>query len=185
MTRRCIARLLMLALTFGSAVDGHASDAAASSPRLRASDLQMRLLIDEAISKSATVRALVEHLAASDVIVYVACEFDPSVRTAGRLNFMTAAGGVRYVVIRLKLRRRHAAIAMLAHELQHAAEIAGTPSIVDAESLAREYARMGYRSYGSHGFAFDTQAAVDVGRRVADELMTPDNRASLTSRRDR
>ena len=182
---RWIARMLVSALTIGSAVHAQASEDAPSSPRLRASDAQMRMLIDEAIAKSATVRALVEHLAASDVIVYVACEFDPGVRAAGRLNFMTAAGGVRYVVIRLKLTRRHAAIAMLAHELQHAAEIARTPSIVDGDSLMREYSRMGYRSYGSDGSAFETQAAVDVGRRVADELMTPDNRASLTSRRER
>ena len=35
-------------------------------------------------------------------------------------------------------------IAMMAHELQHAVEIAETPAIVDGESLVREYKRIGY-----------------------------------------
>ena len=33
----------------------------------------------------------------------------------------------------------------MAHELQHAVEIADTPAIVDGASLAREYQRIGYR----------------------------------------
>ena len=141
-------------------------------PHIRGSDPQMRALIEAAAETSATVRALIERITASDVVVFVACERAPNVRGPGRLNFMAASGGIRYVVIRLKPTRLAAAIAMLAHELQHAAEIAATPSIVDEASLAREYARIGYRSHGSHpGLAFDTKAAVDMGRRVAEELM--------------
>ena len=101
----------------------------------------------------------------------VACERNPAVKVSGRLNFMVSAGGVRYLVIRLKPAPRSATIAMLAHELQHAAEIADTPSIVDSESLGREYERIGYRSRAAHGgLAFDTRAAVETGRRVAEEL---------------
>lgn len=143
-------------------------------PHVRATDPQMRALIEEAVDSSATVRALVERITASDVIVFVTCERDPAVRAPGRLNFMVAAGGLRYVVIRLKPKRRTAAIAMLAHELRHAAEIADTAAIVDEESLAREYARIGYRSHASHGgMAFDTKAAVETGRRVLEELSAP------------
>jgi hypothetical protein len=180
MTHRPFPVLLMLtvAVTF-SATAVHASDPDAPTqsfpsvpfPHVRAADPQMRSLIDDAIDRSAVVRALVERITASDVVVFVACERDPTVRAPGRLNFMTSAGGVRYVVIRLKPRQRAAAIALLAHELQHAAEIADTPSIVDDESLGREYGRIGYRSHASHGgVAFDTKAAVDTGRRVAAEL---------------
>ena len=132
----------------------------------------MRTLIEDAIASSPTVRALVARITASDVVVFVACEHNPAVKALGRLNFMTSAGGLRYLVIRLKPTRRSAAIAMLAHELQHAAEIADTPSIVDDESLGREYERIGYRSHASHGgVAFDTKAAVETGRRVAGELI--------------
>jgi hypothetical protein len=141
-------------------------------PHIRTSDPQMRVLIDEATGTSAIVRALVARITASDVVVYIACDRDPDVRGPGRLNFVAASGGIRYVVIRLKPKRRAAAIAMLAHELQHAAEIADTPSIVDEASLGRAYARIGYRSHSAHGgLAFDTKAAVDIGRRVAEELM--------------
>ena len=141
-------------------------------PHVRAEDPQMRALIADAMASSGTVRALVARITASDVVVFVACERNPAVKAAGRLNFMVSAGGLRYLVIRLKPARRSAAIAMLAHELQHAAEIADTPSIVDGQSLGREYERIGYRSHAAHGgLAFDTKAAVDTGRRVAEELI--------------
>ena len=166
-----LARMLVLlaAWTIASTLDVRASDTL-SHTHVRTAEPRLRALIDEAIATSPTVRALVERITASDVVVFVACEPNPDARTAGRMNFMTAAGGVRYVVIRLKLRHRVTAMAMLAHELQHAAEVAATPSIVDAESLAREYARMGYRKHSPHGLAFDTKEAVEVGRRVVDEL---------------
>jgi hypothetical protein len=148
-----------------------ASEPAAAFPRVRTIEPPLRALIDDAIRSSATVRALVERITASDVVVFVECERNPAVSAAGRLNFIVTAGGQRYVVIRLKPKGRAVAIAMLAHELQHAAEIADAPAIVDEESLAREYARIGYRSHTTHGIAFDTRAAVDVGRRVIAELI--------------
>jgi hypothetical protein len=166
---RLLALVAMLALA--PAIDLHAGDPVPSVPHIRADDPRVRALITEATAVSPTVRALVERLTASDVVVYVACEAAAHVRMAGRLNFVTAAGGLRYVVIRLKLRqRRTTSIAVLAHELQHAVEIADNPSIVDEASLARAYERMGYRSHSAHGVAFDTKAAVETGRRVAEEL---------------
>ena len=169
--------LLTAAIVITAAIPVRASDPDAEAfpnvpfQHVRAEDSQMRALIEDAIASSPTVRALVTRITASDVVVFVTCERDPAVKASGRLNFMTLAGGVRYLVIRLKPKRRAAAIAMLAHELQHATEIADSPAIVDERSLAREYERIGYRSHASHGgLAFDTKAAVDVGRRVAEEL---------------
>lgn len=171
MTHRPFLLLLVLIATIAFPATAVASDGALPFPHIRSPEPQMRALIEDAIDSSPTVRALVARITASDVVVFVACEHDPNVKASGRLNFMTAAGGVRYVVIRLKPKRRAAAIAMLAHELQHAMEIADAPAIVDDESLAREYARIGYRSHSAHGLAFDTKAAVDVGRRVVEELI--------------
>ena len=175
MTHSPLARIvtLLLTLTTGFAIDARAGDSAASLPRIRAVDRELRALIDDALATSATVRALAERISASDVVVYIACETDPNVRGPGRLNFMSTAGGFRYVLVRIRPRRRAAAIAILAHELQHAAEIAETPAIVDEASLGREYARIGYRSHASPGgLSFDTKAAVETGRRVEDELRT-------------
>src|SRR5262245_25096060 len=141
---------LVIVITIGCAIDARAGDPDTSFPHIRSTDARLRALIEDALASSATVRALAERITASDVVVFVACDNDPYVRGPGRLNFMSAAGGLRYVLVRLKPRRRDLAIAMLAHELQHAVEIAETPSIVDEASLAREYARMGYRSRTSH-----------------------------------
>ena len=174
--------VLVVMTAIAVAIDARASDPDEGAPdkarptpvfpHIRVADPQLQALIDDATETSATVRGLLTRIAASDVVVFVACENDLSVRASGRLNFMTAAGGVRYVVIRLKPARRNAAIAMLAHELQHAAEIAAAPSIVDDASLTREYERIGYRSRSGHGgLAFETQAAADTGRRVMEELM--------------
>jgi hypothetical protein len=176
-----LAGILVLVLTMatGSAIGARASDFDVPLAHIRSTDRHLRALIDDALATSASIRALAERIAASDVVVYVECETDPVVPGPGRLNFMSAAGGRRYVLVRLKPMRRDAAIAMLAHELQHAAEIAEAPSIVDEASLAREYARMGYRSHSSHGgLAFDTKAAVQTGRRVMEELRAMPGRAA-------
>lgn len=166
---------LVLVMTIGMAIDARAGDNDVSVPHIRSSDRELRALIDDALATSATVRELAERITASDVVVYVACETDPNVHGPGRLNFMSTAGGFRYVLVRIRPRRRAAAIAILAHELQHAAEIAEMPNVVDEASLGREYARIGYRSHASQsGLSFDTKAAVETGRRVEEEL-----RASL------
>jgi len=165
--------VLAAALVLGPTPDARAGENDLPFPHIRTTDARLRALIDEATEASPTVRALIGRLNISDVVVYVACEYDPRIRATGRLNFLTAAGGLRYVVIHLKARpSRIKAIATLAHELQHAVEIVDNPSIVDGTSLAREYERIGYRSHSVHGTAFDTKEAVEVGRRVVEELGT-------------
>jgi hypothetical protein len=175
MTHQLIGRLLVLvaALALELASEARAGDPARpipDVPHIRTADPHVRALIDDAIAASSTARALVTRLSRSDVVVYVACERDPQVRLYGRMNFVSAAGGLRYVLIRLK--PRAAAIATLAHELRHAVEIADAPTIVDDVSLAREYERMGYRTPSPHGRAFETRAAVEAGRLVREELGT-------------
>ncbi len=142
-------------------------------PRVRTTDTRMRRLLDAAVLASPSLRALVDRLQQSDVVVYVQCERYAPSRVAGRLTFVSAAGGRRYVVVRLqRLESRAQQIALLAHELQHAVEIADTPAIVDGASLAREYQRLGHVSTWSTtpGIAFDTAAAVEMGRRVLMEV---------------
>jgi hypothetical protein len=168
---RSLLLVLVVMTSIAAAIDARASDTNLPFPHVRATDPELQALIDDATETSATVRRLLEQIAASDLIVFVGCEPDLSVRVSGRLNFMASAGGFRYVVIHLKPKRRTAAIAMLAHELRHAAEIAAAPSIVDEASLTREYERIGYRSRSTNGgLAFETQAAVETGRRVVEEL---------------
>ena len=150
----------------------HASGEDEPFPHIRPTDGRLRTLLNDAARSSPTVRALIERISVSDVVVYLACERDPAVRAPARLNFVVAAGGVRYVLVRMKLRQpRYAAIALLAHELQHAAEIADRKTIVDEESLGHEYERMGgRRGYAGRSITFDTKSAVEIGDLVLEEL---------------
>lgn len=153
-----------------------ASRPAPDERRVRTTDRRVRALIDEAVQASPSLRALVERLEQSDVVVYVQCEASAPSPIAGRLTFITTAGGLRYVLVRLRPQRSHPQqVALLAHELQHAVEIAERPAIVDDTSLAREYARFGHIRFSSPtgAVAFDTSAAVEMGRRVLTELTRP------------
>ena len=149
-----------------------ASDDGLPYLHIRTRDRELRALVVQAMRASPTVRALIERINASNVVVYVLCESDPNARTGGRLNFVGAGGDVRYVAIRLKkFSSRAVRIAMLAHELQHAVEIADTPSIVDEESLVRAYERMGNSKFNADGrMTFDTSSAVETGYRVLAEV---------------
>jgi hypothetical protein len=123
---------------------------------------------------SPTLRALVARLRTSDVVVYLRC--DGPAAPDGRLTFVSAAGGYRYLVVRMARFPPAQQIALMAHELQHAVEIADTPAIVDGASLVREYKRIGYVNQWSSlpGLAFDTKAAVATGEQVLKELMQGD-----------
>ena len=152
--------------------------------RIRTLDAHLHALLDQGLRKSRTFRALAARLERSDVIVYLLPDVSPPAGIAGRLTFLSASGGVRYVAVRLRpLGSSVREVAMLAHELQHAVEIAERVSIVDNETLTREYLLIGYANRSmSQGTAFDTQAAIDAGYQVYRELASiptaPDVEAS-------
>jgi hypothetical protein len=55
---------------------------------------------------------------------------------------------------------------MLGHELRHAVEIADADSVVDQASLGAAYRRFGFASTVMRsGEGYDSQAAIDAGRR--------------------
>ena len=144
-------------------------------PHIRTTDRRLQRLLDEGVLRSKKMRALVARISRSDVVVYLSCDGDPRARVTGRMTFVSSVGGVRYVVVRLApLQSRARQIAILAHELQHVVEVADTPAIVDAESMAREYMRMGHINHrsGAPGLAFDTEQAIAAGRQVLEELAT-------------
>ena len=167
-----LALVLVLAAARPLRAESLALDAS-QPPSVRTTDRRMRALFDEGLRRSLTFRAVVDRLNQSDVVVYLHCEAQWSPRVAGRLTFVAATGGLRYVVVRIARQlSREQQLAILGHELQHAVEIADTPAIVDAASLEREYRRFGYVSRWSPtpGVAFDSQAAVDTGVQVLREV---------------
>ena len=173
-TRHSARSFLLLCLLVATPSLSMAAEPIAENPRrppIRSTDRRLRSLLEEGLRTSPTLRALVARLHASDVVVYLQC--DGPGAPDGRLTFLSTVGGYRYVVVRMSRFARMQQIAMMAHELQHAVEIAETPAIVDGESLVREYKRIGYVNTWSTlpGVAFDTQAAVRAGEKVLKELM--------------
>lgn len=165
MTKPALCALLLLLSVAAAA-------GADNAPRLRTGDRRVRALLHEAVARSASLRALVARLERSDVVVYLRCEALPP-HLDGRLTFVSAAGGFRYVVVHLAVERSALRkMAALGHELQHALEIADRPEIVDQASLARAYATFGFERPTRHFAvtAFDTVAAVEVGKQVRREL---------------
>jgi hypothetical protein len=147
------------------------ADSAPLHPRLRLPDRHMLPVVQAGRDGSPSFRALIEELEATDVVVYVQCARLRS-RLDGELTFLTAAGGLRYVIVRiawdLPLPRK---IAILGHELQHALEVARTPDIVSARTMALAYERFGFtRNRGFDRVDFDTVAAIDTGVTILREL---------------
>jgi len=141
------------------------------APRLRLTDPRLRLAVAAGRQQSPLFRTLTNQLEATDVVVYVQCARLPG-HLAGDLSFMTAAAGVRYVLVRigwdLPLPRK---IAILGHELQHALEVARSPDVVSARTMAAAYERFGFvKSRGPERTEFDTLAAVDAGATIWREL---------------
>jgi len=168
------ARALVLLLVATSSI-AHAADPSWDGLRghLRTTDDRLRRLLELGTRTSPTFRALVHRLLESDVVVYLWCDRADTAPSDGRLSFVSAAGGFRYVVVRLvRFHSQERQIALMAHELRHAIEIADAPAVVDDKTLEREYRRIGYlRSAATAArLTFDTRAAVDAGMQVLNEL---------------
>ena len=137
--------------------------------RVRAIDARAREILLDAWNSSPTVRALVETLEGSDLIVQVETQAVGASFRA-RLRFVTAAPGCRFVRVSVKVPApRRVAIPALAHELQHAVEISQANDVVDEETLIGLFRRIG-RQWERGVSVFETEAALAVEARVGLEL---------------
>ena len=163
---------LVMVLVFATCVPAGAiiAEPASHGPTLRPMDAQLRGAVQAGREQSPTFRALVDRLAATDVVVYVKCAWLRP-RVDGELTFLTAAGGLRYVIVRvaphLATQRK---IAILGHELQHALEIAERPEIVDSTTLALAYEQFGFTRRAPSRVEFDTAAAIATGNTIWREV---------------
>jgi hypothetical protein len=174
MTRFPVVLALCLAAVVAASAPGlHARASVRElTPRLRGVDSDTRELIRLGIELSPTLRRLAARLERTDVVVYVKAARLP-LRMDGQLTFLSAAAGLRYVIVEIAWDRPDTRrFATLGHELQHALEIAERPDIVDADTLAQAYAAFGVRRDAQRtGWqAYDTAAAMDAGDRVWKEL---------------
>ena len=136
---------------------------------VRPEDPGIRQLIADGMTRSATFRDLATRLDSSDVVVYV--RFAPCIgNVPACLLWASESGGIRRLVIKLE-RVGHSpneVIALLAHELQHANEVASSSEIRDLASFRTSFATRGSRNADG----YETEEAQTVGRRVSVELAT-------------
>ena len=162
---------LLFLLVLSSALTAQTFD---DDPRnhIRTTDRRLIRLLHDGMRASNTFRRMVHRLRQSDVVVYLECGGSDDRSTDGRLTFVSAAGGVRYVHIRVaRLASADVQIALIGHELRHAVEVADAPTVVDDKSLAREYERIGFLN-ARHlaGTSYDSDAAVEAGYQVLRDL---------------
>ena len=122
------------------------------------------------------MRGLVERLDETDVVVYLADAIEgcsPNLRAC--LTFLASAAGTRYLLVRTDrwLVAPWDRIGWLAHELQHAMEIAAAPSVQDPASLGRFYGRVGWQSGPGR---FETSQARVTGDRARQQLAGQNHR---------
>ena len=122
-------------------------------------------LLQSGRARSATFASLLDTLDRSDLIVYVATGGAPG---PNQFRFACTAGTTRFVRITINAQdAEDRRIAGLAHELQHAVEVAGAPGVRDEASLAEYYTQHGQ---GMSSGRFCTREAQCAGTTVLDEL---------------
>jgi hypothetical protein len=131
----------------------------------------MDAVIAEGRARSQTFADLVARLDRTDIIVYAEPAHDlPRAISARMLLLPVRQPRYRYVRIQIRAEAsQQEAVALLAHELRHAVELADAPDVRDQASLVALYERIGEAHPGGH--RYDTAAARETGRRVRAELV--------------
>ena len=141
-------------------------------PRLRATDARAAAALRNGLDRSPTLRALVERIDKSDVVVYLAMRPDMAPDQAGGLTLIGNAGGFRYMRVSLNaVLGSDLLIATLGHELQHVVEVIEHPEVIDEASMVALYRRIGQPSRILRGFGWETVAAQTAGTDVRRELV--------------
>jgi len=137
---------------------------------VRATEARILAIVEDGVSRSATFRRLVETLDASDVIVYIGPKFRREALAGYLAHRLTAAGTLRYLKIALDINGpRDRVVALMAHELQHAVEVAVAPEVRDSERMVRLFERSSLDNVCG-GNCYETRAAIEVQETVFAEL---------------
>ncbi len=167
---RQLLALVLCALVSSSAL---AANVAGSwrEDRIRPQDRRLTTLLRDGTARSATLRALVNRIEASNLIVYVTLSPIMKAGLAGKLTWISRAGKFRYVRATINSEQTSdQMIATLAHELQHAVEVMQDDAVSDQRSLQELYKRIGRPSHSGIRGGWETMAAQETGLRVRREL---------------
>ena len=124
--------------------------------------------LDLALERSAVVRTLIETLERSNLVVHIQSSNDLPIGIGGTTRFVVSRGGYRYLRITIRAQLpKEMRVAILAHELQHANEIAGSPAD-NVVALRQLFLQCGMRD----GNYYETRAAQRIEDLVRAELKT-------------
>ncbi|MGQ0735062.1 MAG: hypothetical protein ACT4QD_15575 [Acidobacteriota bacterium] len=140
--------------------------------RLKPADPELRRLIAEGHRRSSMFRDLVEIIHGSNVIVAVQFGFCGKGRFRSCVVHVEGDARQRHIRVRIQTRTTEdRMIATIAHELQHALEIAADPEVTSAEAALKLYRRLAKGDCRT-GWSdvCETEAALAVEDRVLDEL---------------
>ena len=122
--------------------------------------------LDLALERSRVVRTLIETLERSNVVVHIQSSRDLPLGIAGTTRFVVSRGGYRYLRITIREQLpKETRVAVLAHELQHANEIAGSPAD-NVMALRQLFQQCGMRE----GNYYETREAQRIEDLVRAEL---------------
>ncbi len=164
--------VLCSALLVSNLIAAPAGKSREGGPRIRPQDPRSAQLLRDGMARSATFRALVDQIEASQVFVYV--QVSPFIKAslAGQLTWMTQAGPYRYLRATISPdQTSNQAIASLGHELQHAVEVMGDTNVVSEQTLVSLYKRIGQPSSAVATSGWETIAAQEAGFQVRRELV--------------
>ena len=167
-TRHLMAGAMMATMAGGGRADGAAGADTPAMPRVRSHNPIIASLIGQATQRSKTFRGLVETINTSKGIVYVDEGQCGRHSVTSCVEAVTRAAANRILRVKVDINNPDGELmGLIAHELRHAIEILGDPTVVDTASMYFLYQRI-----GRHGTrtAFETQAAVKAGNAVRAEV---------------
>jgi hypothetical protein len=151
---------------------------------VRSDEAQIAALIAEGEMRSDVFQHLLATLDASDVVVYLV----PKQARQGLGGYvshaMTTGGGYRYIRVAVETQgSADRLIALCAHELQHAVEIAEAPEVRDNDALRRFFQRANVTfACAGGGECYETQAAEEVEQTVLSDLKAVTSRPAVAAR---
>lgn len=164
------ARGLLLLAGVGLVAPARAADQTDQISHVRTSEPAVQALLDWGLMRSATLTSLVESLNRSDVIVYVQQGTLPAGVGGVLLHRIVSRGARRYVRILVSLRgARERLTGVIAHELQHAVELAQATDVQHHDDVTALFKRIGFPA-NCQRTCFETATALDVQARVVDEV---------------
>lgn len=167
---RCRTAILTAALTLTLAAGAQARDKRVDAPHLRSLNEASTAVMRDAQQKSTTVRDLVSQLEASNLVAYVHVAPGAQDTPESALKFIGRSKAQRFVLISISsdasADRR---IELLGHELQHAAEAAGTSWVTDDAQFQSLMTMIGWRD-SSRARGYETSAANHAQRRVRTDV---------------